>query len=357
MSKFYSELLESDLLETVLHQYQNSRRQTASAVRQGDPFSDELYARIENRLSLSEQLLLHRALSDRDAALLAVRTGQLAMANQLFAEARRALHSNALSQEGKLLHQSLLYQSETYLDYRQGEFALVRSKTETALSIDILLEDHYGYDLFHLHRIQLLHNLVRTDARCQDYDRALELAGQILGYLEGQREDVPMSNAWGSERMARQPVELVRMMIAQITSEIALILASQKPEQAYSLFQIATRDLLDVGKVDRSQIPMPLDRHSHDWLHLKQAFLNRDYATFLTQTCSFLEVGRSQSPLLWYAVVVDLLRLCDQLCNELDCPMAKRLQQEIVRDALEQEQTIPLKFRSLILANHQPVAA
>ncbi|MBW4539292.1 MAG: hypothetical protein KME43_09100 [Myxacorys chilensis ATA2-1-KO14] len=342
MSEIYD-----DLLENVLHQYQKSCIQPA-VVRQGDAFSDELYARIENRLSLSEQLLLHRALSDRDAALLAVRSGQLAMAGQLFTEARRVLSSSALSQEGKLLHQSLLYQSETYLDYCQGEFALVRSKTENALSIDIVLEDQYGYDLFHLHRIQLLHNLVRTDARCQNYDHALELASQILSYLEGQREALPIGTAWGFERMARQPIELVRMMIAQITSEIAVILAAQDFDKAYALFQVATCDPLERASIQC----VPIDQHSREWLYLKQSFLSRDRSTFLKQTCSFLEIGRSQLSLLWYAVVVDLLRLCD----ELECPAAKRLQQAIVRDTLEQEQMIPFKFRSLLLASYQPVA-
>lgn len=352
MSEISMSEIYDDLLENVLHQYQKSCTQPA-AVRQGDAFSDELYARIENRLSLSEQLLLHRALSDRDAALLAVRTGQLAMADQLFTEARRVLNSSALSQEGKLLHQSLLYQSETYLDYCQGEFALVRSKTENALSIDIVLEDEYGYDLFHLHRIQLLHNLVRTDARCQNYDLALKLAGQILSYLEGRKDTLPIGTAWGFERMARQPRELVRMMIAQITSEIAVILAAQDFDKAYALFQVVTCDPLERVTANRASIQcVPIDQHSREWLYLKQSFLSRDRSTFLKQACSFLEIGRSQLSLLWYAVVVDLLRLCD----ELECPAAKRLQQAIVRDILEQEQMIPFKFRSLLLASYQPVA-
>jgi hypothetical protein len=323
------------LLKNLCGDYHQGAAQTSPIV-PDDAFNIALYQRLEQRLSLSEQLLLRRALGDRDAGLYAARHDRFAIAAQLFREARQALLSPILSAEAKLMHQSLLYQSETYLDYRQSQFDRVREKIAAAIAIDIQLEDQYGYGILHLHRIQLLHNLVRLEMRCQDRHRALGLAGELLAYLTGIQETLPIGQAWSHARVQAQPLELVELMLAQIVGEIAFMLAVDDHNCPDDLPAAITATIADPRIAT-------IGLTCHHWLQLKQAFLHQDYQRFLTQSSRFLAL--KSIPILWYAVIVDLLRLCQQW----DSPMARCLKATIVQTEVDRAHLIPAKFRPFIL--------
>ena len=305
----------------------------------GDLFSEKLQSLIENRLPLKDQLLMRRANNARNEALIAARRGQLAMAERFFAEARAPLESHSLSREGALLHKSFLEQAEAYLDYRRGHFEQVIIRTFEALAIDVVLEEEYGYEILHLHRIQLLHNLVRTHVRCMCLNKAVELACQLLSYLEGTLEVLPISSSWGFERIARLPSELVGAMFVQITSEIALLLAGMSRQVARDLFAFAA---------DKLQLQALCNSHPKEqanvWFLVKQAFLNDDYTMFLERAANFLVLGHADTPLLWYATVLDLFTLCDSL----GLPESDLIQREIAEDAITW-QYMPQKFFSLLV--------
>nr|AVH79640.1 hypothetical protein [Nostoc sp. PCC 8009] len=169
-----------------------------------------------------------------------------------------------------------------------------------------------------------MHNLVRIDAACMELYRAIKLAFQILGYLEGILETLPIPGLWGYERLQRQRAEFVAAMFAQVTSEIAIIL-SGKDRQFVS-------DLLTIGS---TYMPIYSDSiyHCHPqayaWLLVKQAFINHEVTNFLERAADFLAQGSSDTPLLWYATLADLVALCD----ELALPESNLLKQEIVKDA------------------------
>ncbi len=289
----------------------------------GDLFSYNLQTKLESSLPLTDRLLMRCGAKARSEGLLAARRGHLVIAERYFAEARATLESNRLSFEGKLLYKSFLEQSQAYLDYCRGDFDRVHTRTLEALAIDILLEEEYGYDILLLHRIQLLHNLVRTDARCMRRDSALQLASQLLGYLAGRLEVLPILAAWGFDRLARQPKELVGVMFAQITGEVALILAGENRQFVGKLFAVVTRYLDD--STDDNSLPHP---QANAWLLMKQAFVKNDISTFLEHSSKFLAQGRADTPLLWYATVIDLVDMCDT-----NVPESELVKQEVFKDA------------------------
>ncbi|GAP94817.1 hypothetical protein [Leptolyngbya sp. NIES-2104] len=319
-------LNDNDLLETALKSYRLGRTKPIQFVlkQYGDFFTHGLYLRMMCRLSQEDYAIIQQAASVRETAVMAIRCGEFVRAEQLFAEIRTSIEANLLSPEGSLLHQSFLEQAEAYLDYRKGDFDQVYTRTLAALAIDVVLEKEYGYEMMHIHRIQLLHNLVRTEARRMRYDRAIELAAQLLAYLEGTLKGLPFPGVWGFESVISQPEELVAATFAQIASEIAVILAG-KPHQF-------ARELLAVV---RHYIPAQLQKHHHghprayDWFLLKESFLENDIATFLERSSHFLAEGRTDTPLLWYATVADVVALC----NDFDQPYAFRVRQEVATDA------------------------
>jgi hypothetical protein len=259
------------------------------------------------------------------------------MAERAFAVARVPLQLGKLSPEGSLLYKSFQEQAEAYLDYCCDDFDQARHRISEALAIDAVLEEEYGYDML-LHRIHLVHNLVRIDARCMCFARAIELACQILSYLEGALEVLPIPGAWGCDRVARQSLELVTATFAQITREIALILAGKNRQLARDLFAVVSAHV-QLQANDRC--------HCHPracaWFLVKQAFVNNDVVTFLERASLFLAEGRAEARSLWYATVVDLVALCD----ELNLPDSELVRQEIARDAVTWKD-FPQKFSSLL---------
>ncbi|MEI2582512.1 hypothetical protein [Scytonema sp. PRP1] len=327
----------SRLLETTLKQYQIG---CAKPIELGssDLFHQILQTQIKSRLSLTEQALISQGGNTRDQAVIAARRGQFATAQQLFAEAHAPLESNLLSREARLLYESFLEQSESYLDYRLENFDQVRIRIDNALAIDTILEEEYGYGILHIHRIQLLHNIVRTYARQMWLDCAVELASQLLAYLQGVLEELPFSGSWSSEQIARQSPEVVAATFTQISCEIAIILAGKKRQIARYLLTIA-HYYVQLQANSKSQD----DQQAYAWFIIKQAFVDNNIATFLEKASQFLALGRTQTFLLWYAIVVDIVTLCD----EIKLPEAKLLRQKITKDAVKWEY-LPQRFLPLM---------
>jgi hypothetical protein len=305
LSKRYLDVY-NDLLETTLKNYRLGRTKPIQFVleKYGDFFTHRLYLLMKSRLPQEDRVIMQQAASARENAVMAVRRGELVMAEHLFAEARAPLESNSLSPEGSLLHRSFLEQAEAYLDYCNGDFDRVYTRTSVALAIDVVLEKEYGYEILHIHRIQLLHNLVRTEARSMCCDRAIELAAQLLAYLEGSLEVLPFPGFWGFEYVVRQPKEVVAATFAQITSEVAVILAGNPPQLASSLLAVVRHHI---------QFQAYGSHHGHPrayaWFLLKEAFVGNDIAAFLERAPHFLAEGPGDTPLLWYATVIDLVAL------------------------------------------------
>lgn len=141
--------------------------------------------------------------------------------------ARYPPYLNKFSLEGSLVYKSILEQAEAYFDHCRGNFELARNRTLEALIIDVVLEEKYGYEMI-LHRIQLVQNLARIDAGCMWFESAIKLNCQILNYLEGELEILPISGSWSKELITRQSslvsVQKLRGLRRQPKSEKKLLI-------------------------------------------------------------------------------------------------------------------------------------
>lgn len=303
--------------------------------------SRKLVTIMESRLPVRDNLLLRWCQNALHQGLVAARRGQLVTAEQLFAKASAPLQSDTLSTEGGLICKSFHEVAEAYLDYRRSAFDQARTRLFEGLAIDVVLEEEYGYELLYVHRLQIGLHLVRIDAQCMRFDRAIDLACRLLSHLEGASEVLPLPGSWGSERVALLSPDLVAALFVQITGQVALILAGKNRQVARDLFAIAAHHM---------QLQSDGNCHCHPrvhaWLLVKQAFVGNDVATFLERASHFLAEGRANTPVLWYATVVDLVALC----VDLDLPNSESVRREIASNAVKWEH-LPQPFFPLLGVN------
>ncbi|HYX14560.1 MAG TPA: hypothetical protein VE944_09355 [Nostoc sp.] len=335
MSNSYSELI-----QTALENCQRGSRKPIQ-LPPGNldrSFSQKLVTLMESRLPLTDKLLLRWCQDALHQALVAARCGQIVMAKQFFTKARTPLESDTLSIEGGLICKSFHEVAEAYLDYRQSAFDQARTRLFEGLAIDVLLEEKYGYELLYLHRLQIALHLVRIDVGCMCFESAIDLACQLLSYLEGASEALPLPGSWGSKRVALLPPELAATMFVQITDQVALALAGKNHQVTRNLFAVVSHHMQLQANGNCQCHP-----RSHAWFLIKQAVVSNDIATFLERASHFLTEGRADTPLLWYATVVDLVALCD----ELALPESELVRQEIAKDAVIWEY-LPQPFLTIL---------
>jgi hypothetical protein len=325
-----------EILEATLRNYRVgcSKPIQFTLTKYGDLFNEILQSQIQERLSPTDKIFITQSANFRNQAVMAVRRGEFAIAEELFAKLR-GIKPNTLSNEASLLNRSFLEQAEAYLDYRRGDFNRVYTRTDEALAIDTVLEKNYGYEIMHIHRIQLLHNIVRTEARNLRFDRAIELAFQLLGYLEGTFKILPFLGAWGSEYVARQPLEVVAATFSQIISEIAVILAGKDRQIA--------RNLLSANYIKLKADSLRSHPQAYAWIRLKQAYVDNNIPLFLGQASDFLAGGRADTPFLWYATIVDIVTLCE----DLELKESEQFKQQVAKDAMKWE-FVPERFFPLL---------
>lgn len=328
------------LIEGTLANYRLGLTKTIQIIPESSEESYNLrsQAYIKSRMPLNDRLLIKKFNNACDRGFRATRKGDFVTAERAFTVARIPLQLAKLSHEGSLLYQSLLNQSESYFDYCRGDFDQARNRTYEALVNDLTLEDEYGYDFRLLHRIQLVHNLARIDARCFNLNQAIELISQILSYLAQESETLPIPGLWDSERVKRQSPGDVTAMFKQVSGEIALILVDKEKQLASKLFAIIASHINLQIDIDRQCYP-----RAYKWLLIKQAFVNQNVPKFLELASHFLAEGRGDNPLLWYATVIDLVNICEEV-NFSDLELVK---QEITKDATTWKY-FPPKFSFLL---------
>jgi len=195
----------------VLEAYRKGSSQPPSDQRaaSGQAFDDVLVAATMRRLSLTDQVLMRKCSAARDRGLAAARRGRLQIADQACAEARTVAASGALSAEAKLLTNALHSPIEAYVDYRRGEHERACAHLNEAAEADVLLETVHGYKILHLHRIQLVHNLMRLRVRYDGLEAALAVGATLLSYLERTRESLPLPGSWDPAQLDHIPPALV----------------------------------------------------------------------------------------------------------------------------------------------------
>ena len=180
---------------------------------------------IQSTLSSHERSIVLAAAELRSLGLFAARQNDLGRAKDLFREASCISSEASVSFECQSLCASFQLAAEAYLDYRHKQFSAARDRLFRALVIDANLEDRGGFDLLLLHRVQLLHNLIRIYARQGRAQEALDLSFRVLDYLDGSQENLSSLVPWSPEVIKGLPQDLVSASAEQVLYEIALIVA------------------------------------------------------------------------------------------------------------------------------------
>jgi len=316
----------SSLLNNVLECYLVGAKKPVQAnpTVSGERFRDHVYELIETHLPLNEQLLVSQCFEISEQGLLAARKGDLTAAESFLRGAELFLHTKQLSRESFLLGDSFFEAASAYFDYRRKDFDAAITCVHKALSNDLILEGEYGYAILHLHRIQLVHNLMRIDIRRAFIKEALNTGFFLLDYMEGKSATLSALTFWDSSCLIALPSELVNTMFLQITMEIALALAGNEALSTQVLFAGA-QSHTQPGVADSCL----LSPQSHAWLKAKQALIADDLEGFFEEAAKSLSDGPGNASWLWYAFVADLF----SLCRKLDLPEAHLIRRSIARDA------------------------
>jgi hypothetical protein len=252
------------------------------------------------------------------------------------------LDAQAESEELRLLGASRIAQAEAYLTSLTGDWEQAQARIYKALDNDEILETQYGYTLFHIQRIHLLHLLMRVEIGAGRPLPAVTLADQILQYLNGSLERLPIGGHWGQERLDAVPVAFRNGMLARTTSEVGMLLAKQSVAEARRLW---------------AAFPSwsGFDQHAavseiYDWGRTKEAFLQEDLSAFLERAASFLAAGRRET-LLWYTTVLDLCACCQALRPAQTAGFRQEVAQDAVHMSVLPSPLLPSNLRRMLQHN------
>ncbi|MGH3830436.1 MAG: hypothetical protein ACRDRS_08265 [Pseudonocardiaceae bacterium] len=277
----------------------------------------------EERVPSEDVLLVNKCATIRSDGIGAARRGFFAEAEQSFRECHVMLDAAVrLTPESRMLALTFLRAAEAYLAYRHGEIEQVRSLVYEAMRADVALETSYGYTMG-THRIQLAGNLMKAVGYA-NRDEAMRLGIGILDVLEGDATSCPVPEVADPIDLAGTPPDLLSLMANQIIGEMAIVLADTGVEQARKLFSAA---MIHVER--RATGNCPKFAYSHDWLAVKQAFLDRDVDCFLIRATELLAAGRRDDSTLWFATAVDL----SVLCHEFNIAGGDIVLERLVNDA------------------------
>ena len=273
---------------------------------------------VRERFPLPQRAIFRRIERASWQGLCAAREGKLEQAGQCFELAQKELARSDIAMDGRLLGTSVLQAAQAYLDYREGRLEDARKRVLEAMDADRALGQDEAFSVLELHRIQTAHNLMRIDLRAGLTERALSLAGNIFGYLEGRIEGLPVHEGWRQKAMRRIPRIPRRMMIAQIANEVALLLAgSGEPEHWRALLGQAGPWLSSQFAAIHPGVVL--------WLRAKEALSRGDGACFLSSLSDFLPMGRDDIPAVWYSCVVELLDFCQARSSPLSCHIGEAI--------------------------------
>jgi hypothetical protein len=235
---------------------------------------------------------------------LAARDGELELARasfgaawQLWGELKESFCRTRLA--------SIIESYEAYLEYRLSDRRQARRRLENALDSCLLLEIRYGLTLFELHRMQLGHNLARVDWRFGFHEEAFVLAGALVGYLQGRRQDLPFHRDWRADRMQSCPTYLRQVMVVQIAGEAISHLVSHPETASWETFlgEAAIDD-------DASGSRFFADPRLWRWLRARRARLAGDRRRYFETLEEILPAGPRGLGTLYYAILIDFAEFC-----------------------------------------------
>ncbi|MGH3972330.1 MAG: hypothetical protein ACRDS9_03250 [Pseudonocardiaceae bacterium] len=200
---------------------------------------------------------------------------------------------------------------------------------EQALAIDVRLENEFELGIMYAHRIQLVHNLVRVEARFGTARRAIELGVVLLEQLEGRINTSPTSHPWDQCDHRKVDSTQRRLLFNLVISDIALLHLQAGPHVTEEASNIYQRHLAHCSEEQRQ-----LFVDGHAWLTLRANLKSCTVPESLNLVSAYLERGAQDIPILWYEAAMSAAL---QLCNS-----DKTEARDLGEDILEEGARLPL---------------
>jgi hypothetical protein len=306
---------------------------------------------INDALPVSDRLIQSECTRLQNQGLFAARAGMLEMADGFFREEYLLFHTKNISSEGFLFCKFTYEAAVAYLDYRRNDFDKATARIHEALGICEILENKSQYRSLHLKRVQLLTNLIRLNRTRGSLKEAITMIFCVLNYLEKKSNMIPIATPWGYIQISQWP-EITNGLFIVTTNELASVITGCEAIVAGSE-TLNVRDIF-AGAIDHIRPEDTgdcfLSLQAHNWLKAKQALIDGDVEDFLQKVTQMLSKGRADAPFLWYAIIVDLILLCEKL----DLPDANLIKQDIAKDAKSWNWgRLPSSWKSLVDINDE----
>jgi tetratricopeptide (TPR) repeat protein len=275
-----------------------------------------------------------------------IRQREFVNADSLIHTMNGLIESSNLSQNNRSVCKSYIEAAAAYLDYKCQRYDQAMRRLQDALAIDEQLEladPIYGY--MHLHRIMLLDNWVRVLAHRGQVVEAIDLAFQVLDYLERKVVSLPVPASWDSSHLASYPADLLSVLFRTIVSQIAeavtgkdMIMSTGEVVPVRDVFACSHHHLSpDAGGCYLSPL-------SHNWIRMKQAALDENLSAFFLHASQLLAAGPGRLPTLWYATIVEIIILSRR---GLNCD-SEAFCKEVRRDLVSWPRLLPT-WKAIIL--------
>jgi hypothetical protein len=237
------------------------------------------------RMTSADRSALLTLSAPREQALAFARLKQLENAERAMRLARLLLSLADLSKEGRAYADTMHRAAESYLLYQRHDYAAAFDRMVAALDATDRLAESWGNSPFIVcRRVDLAHNLMRVEMRRGAIGDAMERGTSLLRFVASAALDGRIASA----------------LFDLIIGTIAELVAPLPADQARTL-------LASLAWLQRlGTVP---SRRAAEWLAIKTAALGDDPARFLEAALPFLRAGRGTTPVLWYAVALDLVRL------------------------------------------------
>lgn len=232
--------------------------------------------------------------------------GEIDASCRLFGEARVWSEHSDLSLEGRLLCKLELAAAEAYLDYYCGDYDQAKKRLMESMEADQRLEEEFGHRLLHVHRIHLVNNMVKLEARAGNLREAMDLAADVFLYVQKKTGSMPVAGNWGAAYLQHVPIEALQFLSAQLSGELAAALAGVPSASARGALEVLL-ERVDIEEQHASWYP-----EIGSWLQLKALSIREgQLLAYLNRCIPYFSRGRGKAPLLWYLTALDAITACE----------------------------------------------
>jgi tetratricopeptide (TPR) repeat protein len=270
-----------------------------------DLFNERLSELIAEHFDDADRDGLRLVGSEGSQGLRAARARSAEAARQHFETGEKLLDTLPMSEGARKIARSAFLAQQAYYIYTTGRYPQSIALLSEAFSINLWLESECGIDVLIGHRIQLLNNFMRIEARRGRWQEAFALGGTLLRYLEDARDGSirslgsPWNEGW-LDRIDFIPSDLLTNTHAQIAAEEILVLERAERQQASDR---------EIASALRAMLATGANSQVDSWMRFRLARLSPDKEDYFAAAISAVKRGSVPSAPLWYSVARDVTNL------------------------------------------------